>query len=135
MNKVPLPAFGVLGAIALVLAGVAIGYSPQRPRRPSVPTARSTARQPARFAETAGPAWRILGPGGGGAFYSPAISPTNDKIILASTDMTGCYISKDGGVTWRAFYLRTRCTSFSFDAKNPDVFYALAGGLFITSDG
>src|ERR1051326_695626 len=51
-------------------------------------------------------AWTIIGPGGGGTFYNPAISPHDPKLVLASTDMTQCFITENEGVTWRQFNLR-----------------------------
>jgi photosystem II stability/assembly factor-like uncharacterized protein len=82
-----------------------------------------------------GSAWSIIGPGGGGAFYTPAISPLNPNLVLASTDMTSCYISNDGGKSWRTFQVRWRCTAFAFDASDPKVIYALARTVFRSMDG
>ncbi len=48
-------------------------------------------------------AWQIIGPGGGGTFYQPAISPHDPNLVFATTDMTECYVSENGGHTWRAF--------------------------------
>jgi hypothetical protein len=42
-------------------------------------------------------AWRILGPGGGGAQFYPAISPHDPRLVLVACDMTGAYISEDAG--------------------------------------
>ena len=49
--------------------------------------------------------WRIIGPGGGGTSYYPAISPYDSNLVFVSTDMTGCYGSETGGRTWRTFNL------------------------------
>src|SRR5271165_2984368 len=35
-------------------------------------------------------AWQIIGPGGGGTFYYPSISPHDSNLVFATTDMTGC---------------------------------------------
>ncbi len=79
--------------------------------------------------------WRILGPGGGGAQYNPLPSPHDKSTILVSTDMTGCFVTHDGGASWRMFYLRWTCT-FAYDPKNPDIYYATAytSGLYRSAD-
>lgn len=80
-------------------------------------------------------AWSIIGPGGGGTFYHPAISPHDPNFVFATTDMTGCFVSEDGGRTWREFNLRLTCR-FIFDPKLPNRVYALAenAGLWRTDD-
>ncbi len=42
-------------------------------------------------------AWRIVGPGGGGTMRRPAVSPHDPKVVVEGCDMTGAYITKDGG--------------------------------------
>jgi photosystem II stability/assembly factor-like uncharacterized protein len=69
-------------------------------------------------------AWRIIGPGGGGSMFSPAVSPHNTNLVLVACDMTGAYISKDGGDSWRLFDLRSRVFFFAFDPHNSRVIYA-----------
>ncbi len=32
-------------------------------------------------------AWRILGPGGGGTFYRPTVSPHDPNLVVQTTDM------------------------------------------------
>src|SRR5688500_18991877 len=79
--------------------------------------------------------WRIIGPGGGGAQYRPTVSPHDPQTVLVACDMTGNYITRDGGRTWRQFNLRTRTDSFAFDPKDPKVIYAGSSGLFRSEDG
>ena len=78
-------------------------------------------------------AWQIIGPGGGGTFYNPAISPHDPNLVFVSTDMTSCFVSENGGRTWRAFNLRHTCT-FAFDPKLPNRVYALAIALWRSDD-
>jgi photosystem II stability/assembly factor-like uncharacterized protein len=78
-------------------------------------------------------AWRIIGPGGGGTFYNPAISPHDPNLVFASTDMTSCFVSENGGRTWRSFNLRTTCR-FIFDPKLPNRVYAISIGLWRSDD-
>ena len=45
------------------------------------------------------PGWTVLGPGGGGAQFNPAVSPHDPKRVLVSCDMTGAYLTEDGGAS------------------------------------
>ncbi len=81
------------------------------------------------------PAWRIIGPGGGGAQFRPTVSPHDPNTALIACDMTGAYITHDGGRRWREFNLRTRVDAFAFDPINPKVIYAGSSGLFRSEDG
>ncbi|HZT43815.1 MAG TPA: hypothetical protein VFA07_16735 [Chthonomonadaceae bacterium] len=78
--------------------------------------------------------WSILGPGGGGAQFVPAISPHDARRVLVACDMTGAYITHDAGKTWRMFNLRGRATFFAFDPCAPDTLYANAVGLWRSED-
>jgi len=80
-------------------------------------------------------AWGFAGPGGGGATFYPAVSPHNSSIAFLSCDMTGSFVTKNGGASWRMFNLRgvTRC--YVFDPLDSNVVYANAGGLFKSKDG
>ena len=79
-------------------------------------------------------AWRILGPGGGGAQFHPAVSPHDPNLVLVACDMTGAYISENGGKSWRLFDLRDRVRSFAFDPINPNVIYARTEVLWRSAD-
>ena len=69
-------------------------------------------------------AWTIIGPGGGGTTVDPTISPTDPNLVLLRCDMTGNYITHDGGQSWRMFNLRAGVSAFAFDPANPDRIYA-----------
>ncbi|HXT27200.1 MAG TPA: hypothetical protein VN749_20460 [Candidatus Eisenbacteria bacterium] len=76
----------------------------------------------------------VVGPGGGGAMFHPTVSPHDTETILVSCDMTGAYISHDGGKSWRMFNLRGVVEFFVFDPQNKNVIYAQATGLWRSSD-
>ena len=76
----------------------------------------------------------IIGPGGGGAMFHPTISPHDPDTVLVSCDMTGAYITHDGGKSWRMFNLRGVVEFFVFDPKDKNVIYAQATGLWRSND-
>lgn len=78
--------------------------------------------------------FEIVGPGGGGAMFHPTISPHDTNTVLIACDMTGSYISHDGGNTWRMFSLRGVVRFFVFDPQDPKVMYAQADGLWRSQD-
>lgn len=78
--------------------------------------------------------FRVIGPGGGGAQYNPTVSPHDPNTVLISCDMTGAYITHDGGKSWRMFNLRGTVKSFAFDPKDPRVIYANVTGLWRSTD-
>ena len=78
--------------------------------------------------------WKVIGPGGGGSIYAPTISPHNVSDMLAYCDMTGAYISHDGGSSWRNFNLRGRVHFYLFDPVDPNVIYVKTVGLWRSTD-
>lgn len=78
--------------------------------------------------------WEIIGMGAGGATFIPTISPHNSDIVVEACDMTGAYITYNGGVSWRMFNLRTKVSVFAFDSNNPKVIYAGNVALWRSED-
>lgn len=79
--------------------------------------------------------FKIVGPGGGGAMFHPTISPHDTNTVLIACDMTGSYISHDGGNSWRMFNLRGVVRFFVFDPQDAKTMYAQADGLWRSEDG
>ncbi len=100
------------GALGLWLAGAATGPGPA-PRQD---------------------AWTIVGPGGGGTMRRPAISPHDPRVVVEGCDMTGSYITRDAGESWRMFHLGWVVDSFAFDPGDPSVIYATSGGVWRSRD-
>jgi len=67
--------------------------------------------------------------------FNPTISPHDTNTVLISCDMTGSYITHDGGQTWRMFSLRGVVDFFVFDPKDPKTMYAHATALWRSTDG
>jgi photosystem II stability/assembly factor-like uncharacterized protein len=67
--------------------------------------------------------------------YHPTVSPHDPRTVLVACDMTGNYITHDGGETWRTFNLREAVSFFAFDPYDPSVMYAGAGPLYRSTDG
>jgi len=78
--------------------------------------------------------FKIIGPGGGGAMFHPTISPHDPNTVLLNCDMTGAYISHDGGKSWRMFNLRGVVEFFVFDPRDKNTIYAEADGLWRSQD-
>ena len=113
MNSLTKPA-AVVAAAALVALAAAADLGPTRK---------------ARF-----DAWRIIGPGGGGTMRRPAISPHDPRLVMLGCDMTGAYITSDGGASWRMFNLGSVPTAFAFDPSHPQTLYAGAEAVYRSDD-
>jgi photosystem II stability/assembly factor-like uncharacterized protein len=78
--------------------------------------------------------WRVVGPGGGGTMIAPTISPFDSRLVVEHCDMTGGYITRDNGQSWRMFNLRGGINVFAFDPADPQVIYAGNAALWRSSD-
>jgi photosystem II stability/assembly factor-like uncharacterized protein len=79
-------------------------------------------------------AWRIIGPGGGGTTRRPAISPHDPRVVVLGCDMTGAYLTLDGGAAWRMFNLGAVPMAFAFDPSRPSTLYAGADAVYRSDD-
>src|SRR5690606_22463854 len=75
-------------------------------------------------------AWAFAGYGGGGAMFFPAVSPHDAQLALVACDMTGSYVTYNGGESWRMFNLRGPVDYFVFDPVDPNTIYAHSIALF-----
>ncbi|MEA1996084.1 MAG: hypothetical protein U9N45_00515, partial [Gemmatimonadota bacterium] len=78
--------------------------------------------------------WQVLGPGGGGAQYWPTINPADPDHIFICCDMTGVFVTENGGESWRMFNLHGAVKDFEFDPQNPNTVYAADNGLYRSDD-
>jgi photosystem II stability/assembly factor-like uncharacterized protein len=78
--------------------------------------------------------FKIVGPGGGGAMFRPQVSPHDPNTVLVACDMTGAYITHDGGKSWRMFNLRGVAEFFVFDPNDKNVIYVQSTALWRSQD-
>ena len=79
-------------------------------------------------------AWGFSGYGGGGAMFNPAVSPHNENYAYVACDMTGSFVTYNGGVSWRMFSLRGPVEYFVFDPVDSNTVYANSIALFRSKD-
>lgn len=82
--------------------------------------------------------WVPRGPGGGGAFFGPAINPHRPHELWVNSDMSDAFVSADGGVTWHTMDFRVlqggnRMTGMQF-TSDPMVMYGMNGYTPVRSD-
>ena len=65
---------------------------------------------------------------------TPVISPHDPRVVVEGCDMTGAYITKDGGESWRMFSLGAPPSAFAFDPKDASVIYAATAALWRSED-
>jgi photosystem II stability/assembly factor-like uncharacterized protein len=65
----------------------------------------------------------------------PAISPHDPDLVVLGCDMTGSYLTRDGGLSWRLFHLGDVVSAFAFDPGDPNVVYAGNAALWRSEDG
>ena len=78
--------------------------------------------------------WGFTGYGGGGAMFWPAVSPHDPDYVYVACDMTGSFVTYNGGKSWRMFSLRGPVKYFVIDPVDPDVAYAKSIALFKSTD-
>lgn len=86
--------------------------------------------------------WQPVGLSGGGGMFAPAISSVDPDLMAINCDMSGVYLSRDGGRHWGMIHhlqLRsnTRCRP-GFHPKDADIIYGAhgwAGELKVSRDG
>lgn len=76
----------------------------------------------------------VLGIGGGGAVFTPAISPFDANDMAVTVDMGGVYISHNAGNTWSRKNLNGQVLTVYFDPARRDVVYSGGSGLYRSVD-
>ena len=77
--------------------------------------------------------WEPIGLSGYGGMYSPAISPVDPKLMMIHCDMSGAYLSNDGGRTWKMInhsQLRTSTACKpAFHPVDADIIFSAQSGV------
>src|SRR2546426_11971634 len=73
--------------------------------------------------------------GAGRASITPLSARMTAKRALGACDMTGSYLTEDGGASWRMFNLGGTTRFFEWDPNNAKVIYAGSNGLYRSADG
>jgi len=81
------------------------------------------------------PDWIKLGPGGGGATFIPTFSPFSPDVFLLRCDMTGAYLTTNGGLSYRQFNLPNGASAFAFDPHDSNTLYIGGYSLLRSTDG
>jgi len=75
--------------------------------------------------------WKSTGLSGGGAMYTPAISPHDPDLMLLNCDMGAAYRTTDGGKTWQMLHHERLLSSTElrpvFHPTDPNVAFAASG--------
>lgn len=79
--------------------------------------------------------WERLGPGGGGATFIPTFSYHNANNFLVRCDMTGAYLTNDGGNRYSQINYPNGSTCFAYDPLDSNTIYIGASALNRTADG
>ncbi len=79
--------------------------------------------------------WEKLGPGGGGATFIPTFSYSSPAKFLLRCDMTGSYLSGDGGSSYQQIDLAGGASSYAWDPVDSNIVYIGSACLNRSSDG
>ena len=66
--------------------------------------------------------------------FNPAVSPHNADYAYVACDMTGSYVTVNGGKSWRMFSLHAPVRYFVFDPVDSNIVYANSIALFKSTD-
>jgi photosystem II stability/assembly factor-like uncharacterized protein len=79
--------------------------------------------------------WDKLGPGGGGSTFIPTFSRHTPETFLVRCDMTGSYLTHDGGDSYNQINLPGGASSFAFDPLDSNTVYIGSSALHRSVDG
>jgi photosystem II stability/assembly factor-like uncharacterized protein len=79
--------------------------------------------------------WEKLGPGGGGATFIPTFSYLTSDNFLLRCDMTGSYLTRDGGVSYQQINFAGGASSYAYDPIDSNIVYIGSASLNRSIDG
>ena len=89
----------------------------------------------APLAKTQGVKWEKLGPGGGGATFIPTFAYNTPDNFLIRCDMTGSYLTRDGGASYQQINYAGGASSYAYDPNDPKTVYIGGTALNRSVDG
>jgi photosystem II stability/assembly factor-like uncharacterized protein len=78
--------------------------------------------------------WRVVGPGGGGAQFSPVVSPHDDRDMFILCDMSGFYRSRDAGESFLQMSWGNRAGEAVYHPADANVVYGCSTALYRSED-
>lgn len=79
--------------------------------------------------------WTKMGPGGGGSTFIPTFSYNSANDFLLRCDMTGSYLTKDGGTSYNQINLENGASTYAYDPNDENIVYIGATFLNKSTDG
>jgi len=79
--------------------------------------------------------WEKIGPGGGGAIFIPTFAYNSAENFLLRCDMTGTYLTRDGGASYQQINFAGGVSSFAFDPIDSSNIYIGSAFLNRSVDG
>jgi len=79
--------------------------------------------------------WEKLGPGGGGSTFIPAFSYHSPDNFLVRCDMTGAYLTSDGGKSYDQINFENGSSCFAYDQNDLATIYIGSAGMNRSNDG
>jgi hypothetical protein len=79
--------------------------------------------------------WEKLGPGGGGSTFIPTFSYHSPDNFLVRCDMTGAYLTKNGGNSYNQINFANGSNCFAYDPNDSATLYIGSTGLNKSNDG
>ncbi len=67
--------------------------------------------------------WQKIGPGGGGSTFIPTFSYHSPDQFLVRCDMTGAYLTKDGGTSYQQINFANGSNCFAYDPNDSSTIY------------
>lgn len=79
--------------------------------------------------------WRKLGPGGGGSTFVPVFAPGHADRFIVRCDMTGTYLTTDGGDSYQQVNFPNGSASYAYAPSDPRIIYMGSSVLHRSRDG
>src|SRR5687768_2728967 len=79
--------------------------------------------------------WEKLGPGGGGSTFIPTFSYETPQNFLVRCDMTGSYITNDGGISYQQVNFPNGASAYAFDPGDANSIWIGSTTLNHSTDG